>query len=254
MCCPIRPAGTDYFPSATCGSPAGEGTEKTSSLLDPEGRSDILTSDKLLPFAIWYSNFNWFPWSHQDFCQEYIPRCFMSLCQGQKIMTRHDKLPLRAFFPQETKIWLIEVERETETQGGEGGRERERGGGRRRFYFRNNWTFWEICVFVFCRELEKIPLPYRYAKYEATIRNKLETLALKHKRQVGKIKHRHKKTKKHLFFAFWCVFRWQSSVLFFTSLFMFCLATEVFSFKSVTILVWRVEVWGERGEESVISI
>lgn len=48
------PCSTDSFPSATCGSPTGETTEKTF-CLNPRGCSDSLTSDKLLPFAIWYS-------------------------------------------------------------------------------------------------------------------------------------------------------------------------------------------------------
>ena len=89
-----------------------EKREKTS--LNPEGRSDILTSDKLLPFAIWYSSPSRFPWSHRGHCQEYIPQCFMSPCRWQKIMTRHDKLPLRA--PQEARRWIIEAQRDTEAQ------------------------------------------------------------------------------------------------------------------------------------------
>lgn len=90
------PCSTDSLPSATCGSPAGEKTEKTFHPY-PKGPSDILTSDKLLPFAIWYSTLSLFPRSHHELCQEYIPQCFMSPCRGQKIMTRHHKLPLRAF-------------------------------------------------------------------------------------------------------------------------------------------------------------
>lgn len=46
------PCSTDSFPSATCGSPTGETTEKTF-CLNPRGCSDSLTSDKLLPFAIY---------------------------------------------------------------------------------------------------------------------------------------------------------------------------------------------------------